>query len=85
MVAKFHQKQNNPWNIWNNYTTYSAKRKNKLLKKYRTIPKMKEASFEELEEILPNNIVIELKRFLEDYDIKVINGNSNLIKYKSMI
>ena len=31
MVAKFHQKQNNPWNIWNNYTRYSVKRKSGLL------------------------------------------------------
>jgi len=43
-------------------------RKNKLLKKYRTIPKMKEASAKELEEILPNNIAIELKNFLDNYN-----------------
>lgn len=43
-------------------------RKNKLLKKYRTIPKMKEASTKELEEILPNNIALELKNFLDNYN-----------------
>ena len=32
-------------------------RKNKLLKKYKTITKMKEASKEELKEILPSDIV----------------------------
>lgn len=42
-------------------------RKNKLLKKYKTISKMKEASTEELEEILPKDIAISFKRFLEEY------------------
>lgn len=32
-----------------------------------------------------DNKLQELKRFLEDYDIKVINGESNLFRYKSMI
>lgn len=43
-------------------------RKNKLLKKYKTISKMKEASLEELEEILPKDIAISFKNFLEEYD-----------------
>lgn len=43
-------------------------RKNKLLKKYKTISKMKEASLEELEEILPKDIAISFKKFLEEYD-----------------
>lgn len=43
-------------------------RKNKLLKKYKTITKMKEASLEELEEILPKDIAISFKEFLEKYD-----------------
>ena len=43
-------------------------RKNKLLKKYKTISKMKEASLEELEEILPKDIAISFKDFLEEYD-----------------
>lgn len=43
-------------------------RKNKLLKKYKSISKMKEASLEELEEILPIDIAISFKDFLEKYD-----------------
>lgn len=43
-------------------------RKNKLLKKYKTITKMKEASLEELEEILSKDIAISFKEFLEKYD-----------------
>ena len=42
-------------------------RKKKLLKKYKTITKMKEASLEELEEILPKEIAINFKKFLEEY------------------
>ena len=42
--------------------------KNKLLKKYKTISKMKEAPLEELEEILPKDIAISFKDFLEEYD-----------------
>lgn len=43
-------------------------RKNKLLKKYKTISKMKEASMEDLEEILPHDIAISFKKFLEEYE-----------------
>lgn len=43
-------------------------RKNKLLKKYKTIPKMREASVEELKEILPENIAILLKECLNKAD-----------------
>ena len=43
-------------------------RKNKLLKKYKTIIKMKEASLEELEEILPKDTAITFKEFLDNYD-----------------
>ena len=43
-------------------------RKNKLLKKYKTITKMKEASLEELEEILPKDTAITFKEFLDSYD-----------------
>lgn len=42
-------------------------RKNKLLKKYKTISKMKEASIEDLSEILPNEVAISFKKFLEEY------------------
>ena len=43
-------------------------RKNKLLKKYKTITKMKESSLEELEEILPKDTAITFKEFLDNYD-----------------
>ena len=43
-------------------------RKNKLLKKYKTISKMKEASIEELEEILPKEVAGTFKEFLDNYD-----------------
>lgn len=43
-------------------------RKNKLLKKYKTISKMKEASLEELEEILPKEVAMTFKDFLNEYD-----------------
>ena len=40
----------------------------KLLKKYKTISKMKEASLEELEEILPKEVAVTFKEFLDNYD-----------------
>lgn len=43
-------------------------RKNKLLKKYKTISKMKEATIEDLEEILPHDISVSFKKFLEEYE-----------------
>ena len=43
-------------------------RKNKLLKKYKTISKMKEASLEKLEEILPKEVAMTFKDFLNEYD-----------------
>ena len=43
-------------------------RKNKLLKKYKTISKMKEAPLEELEEILPKDIAVSFKDFLQEYN-----------------
>ena len=42
-------------------------RKTKLLKKYKTITKMKEAPLEELKEILPEEVAIMFKEFLESY------------------
>lgn len=41
-------------------------RKNKLLKKYRTITNIKKASIEELNQILPNDVSIRLKELLEN-------------------
>ena len=43
-------------------------RKNKLLKKYKSISKMKEASIDDLEEILPHDVAISFKEFLDSYD-----------------
>lgn len=43
-------------------------RKNKLLKKYKTIDNMKKASLDDLEEILPKDIAISFKKFLGEYD-----------------
>lgn len=40
------------------------KRKKELLKKYKSINKLKEVDIEELEEILPNNVALNLKEFL---------------------
>ena len=39
---------------------------NKLLKKYKTISKMKEASLEDLEEILPIEIAKNFKKYLNN-------------------
>ena len=43
-------------------------RRKRLLKKYKTISKMKEASIEELEEILPKEVAVTFKEFLDNYD-----------------
>lgn len=43
-------------------------RKTKLLKKYKTISKMTEAPLEELEQILPKDIAISFKKFLNEYN-----------------
>lgn len=43
-------------------------RKTKLLKKYKTISKMKEAPLEELEQILPKDIAISFNKFLNEYN-----------------
>lgn len=42
-------------------------RKKKLLKKYKTISKMKEASLEELEEVLPKDVATSFREFLDSY------------------
>ena len=43
-------------------------RKNKLLKKYKTISKMKNADIIELTEILPENVAINLQEILNDIE-----------------
>ncbi|MDO4963296.1 MAG: excinuclease ABC subunit UvrC [bacterium] len=56
--------------ILDNVEGIGEKRKKELLKKFKTINKIKEASINELNEILPNNISINLKQFLDNYDVK---------------
>lgn len=52
--------------ILTNIDGIGQKRRDELLKKYKTINKLKEASIEELSEIIPLNIVVNLKEFLEN-------------------
>ena len=47
-----------------------TKRKNELLKKFKTINKLKEASLEELKEILPDKVATVLYEFLRKEEIK---------------
>ena len=54
--------------ILDNIEGIGQTRKNKLLKKYRTINNIKNASVEELNDILPNNISIKLKEFLDNLE-----------------
>ena len=54
--------------IIDNIDGIGEKRKKELLKKYKTITKMKEATLEELEEILPNKVAINLQNFLKEYE-----------------
>ena len=44
------------------------KRKKELLKKYKTINKIKEAGIEELKKIIPEKVATDLLKFLEEYD-----------------
>ena len=53
--------------ILDNIDGIGAKRKEELLKKYRSVKKIKEASKEELEEILPTKVADNLSKFLENY------------------
>jgi len=52
--------------ILDNISGIGEVRKNKLLKKYKTTEKMKEASIEELSEILPKDIAVSFKKYLEE-------------------
>ena len=45
-------------------------RKKKLMKKYRTVSKIKEASIEELSEILPKEVAFNLNKYLKEFDNK---------------
>jgi excinuclease UvrABC nuclease subunit len=46
---------------------FRSKRRNELLKKYKTTTKLKELSKEELEEILPSKVAENLIEFLSNY------------------
>lgn len=52
--------------ILDNIEEIGQKRRNLLIKKYKTISKMKQASIEELSEILPMNVSKNLKNFLNN-------------------
>lgn len=52
--------------VLDNISGIGEVRKNKLLKKYKTVDNMKKASVDELTEILPKDVAIRFKKFLED-------------------
>jgi len=54
--------------ILDNIEGIGEKRRKELLMKYKTINKMKETSIEELEDILPRNVAINLLEFLKEYN-----------------
>lgn len=54
--------------ILDNISGIGEVRKKELLKKYKTISKMKEASLEELENILPKDTAKNFKEFLDNYE-----------------
>ncbi|MGM9850225.1 MAG: excinuclease ABC subunit UvrC [Bacilli bacterium] len=55
--------------ILNNVEGIGTKRKEELLKKYKTITKLKQLSIDELETILPKKTAKNLKEFLDSYQI----------------
>ena len=54
--------------ILDNVSGIGDKRKKELLKKYKSITKIKEASIEELSKIIPENVAIDLKKYLSEID-----------------
>ena len=54
--------------ILDNVEGIGDKRKKELLKKYKTINKMKELSVSDLEEILPKGVAENLYEFLKNYN-----------------
>lgn len=56
--------------ILDNVEGIGEKRRKELLKKYKTLNKIKETSVEELESILPRNVAINLLDFLKEYNNK---------------
>lgn len=53
--------------ILDNIDGIGQKRKNQLLRKYNSINKMAEATVTELQEIIPETVAIELKKFINEY------------------
>jgi excinuclease ABC subunit C len=53
--------------ILDNVDGIGEKRKKELLKKYKTLNMMKNASIEELKEIVPHEVALNLHKFLNDY------------------
>ncbi len=53
--------------ILDNVSGIGNKRKKELLKKYKTISKLKSLSVEELESVLPSSVALELYNFLQEY------------------
>ena len=53
--------------ILDNIDGIGEKRKKELLKKYKTINKLKEVSIDELSSIIPSNVASNLKEFLDNY------------------
>ena len=56
--------------ILDNVEGIGTVRKKELIKKFGSVVKMKNASLEELEEILPRNIAIDLQKYLKEYSNK---------------
>jgi excinuclease ABC subunit C len=54
--------------ILDNISGIGEKRKKELIKKYKNITNIKEADIEELDKLLPHEVSINLKQFLENMD-----------------
>ena len=54
--------------ILDNVSGIGSVRKKELIKKYGSVKSISEASIKELDEILPHNISVNLKKFLENYN-----------------
>jgi excinuclease ABC subunit C len=52
--------------ILDNIEGIGTSRKKALIKKFGSVTKMRNASIEELESVIPTNIAIELKKYLEE-------------------
>ena len=71
-AINYHKKLRNKGgleSILDNVEGIGQKRKKSLLKAFKTIVKLKEASIEELSKYIPNNLAINLKEFLNSYEL----------------